>query len=56
MALRLAQQPVRVFIANDLLAAQAREQESSEYHVPAAELEALRERIEGVLAESAVSA
>lgn len=43
-------------LANDLLAAQAREHERAEHQVPAAELAELRERIEGVLAGSAAGA
>ena len=43
-------------LANDLLAAQAREQEHTRHHISGAELTALRERIEGVLAGSTASA
>jgi cell division protein ZapA len=43
-------------LANDLLAAQAREREQTGYQVPARELAALRERIEGVLAGPTASA
>lgn len=43
-------------LANDLLAAQAREREQGERQVPVDDLVALRERIESVLAEPATSA
>ncbi len=43
-------------LANDLLAAQAREQDQAQFRVPAAELVALRERIEGALGDAPASA
>ncbi len=43
-------------LANDLLAAQARENQQATYQIPTAELAALRERIEGALAGPAPSA
>lgn len=43
-------------LANDLLAAQERERSGAAQSVPVAEITALRERIDGVLAESSAHA